>query len=61
MGLPGPHAAMLLGMVGQGAIAGPAHWFPRIPFWPRGKEVGGYGGEEYAEPTSCCVGNMERI
>lgn len=52
---------MLVGNVGQGATAGPAHWFPIRPCWPQGTAVGEYGGEEYGEPPFGCWGKMERI
>lgn len=57
----GPHAVIFPGIVGQGATGEPAHWFPINPCWPQGMEVGEYGGEEYGELLSGCVGNMERI
>lgn len=59
----GAHAATPPDTVGQGATATarPDHWFPGGPFWPWVIAVGEYGGEEYGEPPSGCVGNMERI
>lgn len=58
----GAHAATIWpGIVGQGATAGPAHWFPRSTCWLHGMVVGEYGGEEYGEPPTGCIGNMERI
>lgn len=53
----GAHGEMLPGAVGHGA----AHWFPGSACWPQGMLAGGYVGDEYGEPPTGCVGNIERI
>lgn len=54
---PGGQTAMLLDVVGQGAIP----WLATGGLWKVGMAVGGYGGVVYGEPPTGCVANMEMI